>query len=146
MRDTFYLLLPVIAPGGFLAGLLLMTRLTVHPAGFSTTLFLAVVLAGFAAAALACAGPIVAMTRLRPRGPAVDLAARAAGAATASIVLAAVASGVAAVGLSLWARDFAGYHQSGQVAAYLAVVLVAAVVAAVGATRGLRATLTRPGC
>jgi hypothetical protein len=124
---------------------MLTTRLAAHPAGFSTTLFLAVVLAGFAAAALACAGPILAMTRLRPRGPAVDLAARAAGLATASIVLAAVASAVAAVGLSLWARDFAGYHQFGQVAAYLAVVVVGAVAATVGASRGLRATLARPG-
>jgi hypothetical protein len=144
-RDTFYLLLPVIAPGGFLAGLVLMTRLGPHPAGFSATLFLAVVLAGFAAAAVACAGPILAMSRLRPRGPAVHLAARAASVAAASIVLAGLASCVAAVGLGLWARDFAGYHQAGQVAAYLVVVVTGAAVATVGATRGVRATLSRSG-
>jgi len=145
-RDMFYLLLPVLAPGGFLAGLALMTRLTALPAaGLSPAMFLAVVLAGFAAAAVACAGPILAMNRLRPRGPAVHLAARAAGVAAASIVLCGMASCVAAVGLSLWARDFAGYHQAGQVAAYLAVVLTGAAVATVGATRGVRATLSRPG-
>jgi hypothetical protein len=138
-RDTFYLLLPVIAPGGFLAGLLLMTRLAPHPDGLSSTMFLAVVLAGFAASAVACAGPILAMSRLRPRGPAVHLAAKAAGVAAASIVLAATASCVAAVGLSLWARDFAAYHQAGQVVGYLAVVVAGAAVATVGVTRGVRA-------
>jgi hypothetical protein len=144
-RDTFYLLLPVIAPAGFLAGLLLMTRLAPHPDGLSSTMFLAVVLAGFAAAAAACAGPILAMSRLRPRGPAVHLAVKAAGAAAASIVLAATASCIAAVGLSLWARDFAAYHQAGQVVGYLTVVVVGAAVATVGATRGVRATLGRAG-
>ncbi len=145
-RDMFYLLLPVLAPGGFLVGLALMTRLAALPAaGLSPPMFLAVVLAGFGAAAVACAGPILAMSRLRPRGPAVHLAARAAGLATASIVLAAIASGVAAVGLSLWAREFAAYHQAGQVVGYLTVVVAGAAVATVGATRGVRATRGRAG-
>jgi hypothetical protein len=144
-RDTCYLLLPVIAPGAFLAAFVLTARLVPHPTGFSPLLFLAVTLAGFAAAAAACGGPILAMSRLRPRGPAVHLATRAAGVAAGSIVLAAVASGIAAMGLCLWARDFAAYHQVAQVGAYLAVVAVGAVVATAGATRGLRATLTSPG-
>lgn len=144
-RDIFYLLLPVIAPGSYMAALLLATRLTAHPNGFSGLLFLGVTIAGFAAAAVACAGPILAMARLRPRGPAVHVAARCAGVAAGSIVIAAAASGIAAIGLGLWARDFAGYHQAAQVGGYLAVVTIGIVVATVGATRGLRATLARPG-
>ena len=90
----------------------LIARLWRAPDGFSAALFLAVTLGGFAAAAVACAGPILAMQRLRPRGPAVQLAARAAGVAAAGIVVAAAASGVAAIGLGLWARGFAAYHQA----------------------------------
>lgn len=144
-RDIFYLLLPVIAPGSYMAALLLATRLTPHPNGFSGLLFLGVTVGGFGAAAVACAGPILAMARLRPRGPAVHVAARCAGVAAASIVIAAAASGIAAIGLGLWARDFAAYHQAAQVGGYLAVVAIGIVVATVGATRGLRATLARPG-
>jgi hypothetical protein len=144
-RDIFYLLLPVIAPGSYMAALLLATRLTPHPNGFSGLLFLGVTVGGFGAAAVACAGPILAMARLRPRGPAVHVAARCTGVAAASIVIAAAASGIAAIGLGLWARDFAAYHQAAQVGGYLAVVAIGIVVATVGATRGLRATLARPG-
>ncbi len=144
-RDMFYLLLPVIAPASFLAGLVLTTRLAPHPNGFSSLEFVGVTVAGFAAAGAACAGPILAMTRLRPRGPAVHLAARTAGVAAASIAVAAVASGIAAAGLSLWARDFAGYHQAGQVGCYVAVVVAGAAVACAGAVRGLRAALARSG-
>ncbi len=144
-RDTFYLLLPVIAPGSYLAALAVTTLLASHPNGLSPLLFLAVTVAGFAAAAVACAGPILAMGRLRPRGPAMQVAARCAAVAAGSIVIAAAASAIAAIGLSLWARDFAGYHQAAQVGGYLAVVAIAIVAAATGATRVLRATLARPG-
>jgi hypothetical protein len=144
-RETFCLLLPVLAPGGYMAAIILTSRLVSHPNGFSGLMFLGVTIAGFAAAAVACAGPILAMARLRPRGPAVDFAARCAGVAAASIVAAAVASGIALVGLSLWARDFAAYHQAAQVGGYLAVVAVGIVVAAASATRGLRAALARQG-
>ena len=65
--------------------------------------------------------------------------------AAASIALAAVANGIALVGLSLWAPDFAAYHQAAQVGGYLAVVAVGIVVATASATRGLRATLARQG-
>ncbi len=143
-RDTVYLLAPVIAPGTFLAALVLTARLVAHPAGFSPALFLAFTLLGFAAAALASAGPILAMRRLRPRGPAVQIAARAAGLAAASIVLAAAASGVAAISLCLWAHDFAAYHQVGQVGTYLLIVGVLALIATASASRGVRATLTGP--
>ena len=144
-RDTFYMLLPVIAPGSYLAALAVTTRLASHPNGLSPLLFLAVTVAGFATAAVACAGPILALGRLRPRGPAVQVAARCAGVAAGSIVIAAAASAVAAIGLGLWARDFAGYHQAAQVGGYLAVVAIAIVAATTGATRCLRATLARAG-
>jgi len=144
-RDTFYLLLPVIAPGSYLAALAVTTRLASHPNGLSPLLFLAVTVAGFAAAAVACAGPILAMGRLRPRGLAVQVAAGCAGVAAGSIVVAAAASAIAAIGLSLWARDFAGYHQAAQVGSYLAVVAIGIVAATTGASRGLRASLARPG-
>ncbi len=144
-RDLACLVAPIVAPGCYLAAVLLIARLFAHPEGFSAALFLGVTLGGFAAAAVACAGPILAMRRLRPRGPAVEIATRAGGLAAACIVVAAAASGVAAIGLSLWARGFAAYHQAGQVGAYLAVVTVLALVATVSATRGVRATLRGQG-
>ena len=53
------------------------------------------------------------------------------------------ASVVAATGLCLWARDFAGYHQAGILEAYLILVSAAAATAAVSAARGVRATSCR---
>jgi hypothetical protein len=144
-REVFYLLLPILAPGGFLAALMVTSRLVAYPVGLSPQLFLAFTLAGFGAVAAACAGPIRAMSRLRPRGPAVHLAARAAGAAAASIVVAAGASGVAAIGLCLWARNFGAYHQVAQVAGYLAVITAGAAAAALGATRATRAARATRG-
>ena len=47
--------------------------------------FLALLTLGFAAAGVSAAGPILALRRLRPRGPAVTLAARAAGYAAVTI-------------------------------------------------------------
>jgi uncharacterized membrane protein YozB (DUF420 family) len=144
-RDVAYLLAPIVAPSTFLAVLVLITRLGAHPAGFGPALFTAVTLLGFAAAAAGCAGPILAMRRLRPRGPAVQVATRAAGLAAGCIVLAAAASGVAAIGLCLWARDFAGYHQAAQLGAYLAVVAMLALVVTASARRGVRAAATGAG-
>ncbi len=142
-KQTACLLLPVIAPCAYLAALAITTRLVGTAAGVSTWWFGVLVALGFATAGIACAGPILAMGRLRPRGPAVQLAAHAAGLAAAAIALAGLASGIAAIGLTLWARDFAAYHQAGQLGGYLAVVTAAALTAIVSAARGVRA-MARP--
>ena len=101
--------------------------------------FLALVVLGFAAAVVSAAGPALALRRLRPQGPAVVLAARAAGLAVGTIGLACAASVVAAVGLYLWAPAYAGYHESWPLAVYLPAVLLASSVAVVSAARGVRA-------
>jgi hypothetical protein len=77
------------------------------------------VVAGFAAAVVSAAGPGLALRRLRPDGPAVVLAARAAGLAAAAMGLAGAASIVAAVGLYLWAPADAGYREGWQLAVCL---------------------------
>jgi hypothetical protein len=143
-RDTVYLLLPALAPAGFLAGLAILTGFIRHPGGVGPHWFLALSLAGFAAAVAAAAGPGVALRRLRPRGPALRLAALACAAATATMLLAGVASLIAGTGLSLWSREFAGYHQAGPIAVYFALVTAAGAVAAVSARRGARAALAGP--
>jgi hypothetical protein len=101
--------------------------------------FLVLVVLGLAAAALSAAGPGLALRRLRPHGPAVVLAARAAVLAAVTMGLAGAASVVAAVGLYLWAPAYAGYHESWQLAVYLPAVLLASAVAVVSAARGIRA-------
>jgi hypothetical protein len=101
--------------------------------------FLVLVVLGFAAAVLSAAGPALALRRLRPQGPAVVLAARAAGLAAGTIGLACAASVVAAVGLYLWAPAYAGYHESWPLAVYLPAVLLASAVAVISAARGFRA-------
>jgi hypothetical protein len=145
-RETAYLMLPVVVPGAYLATVAAVSRLLGGPNGVSPGVFLAVTLLGFCAAAVACAGPILAMRRLRPRGPAVRLAVRAAGVATAAIVVAATASATALTGLSLWALRFGGslfLPTNAQmvvvVTAYLAVVAALAMTAIVSARRGSRA-------
>jgi hypothetical protein len=101
--------------------------------------FGAVTLAGFAAAAIAAAGPGLALRRLQPRGPALRLAATAAGVSAAAMAVAAGAIVVAVTGLCLWARSFAGYHHGAIPAIYLALVVAATTVTAVSAARGARA-------
>ncbi len=101
--------------------------------------FLALVVLGFAAAVLSAAGPALALRRLRPEGPPVVLAARAAVLAAVTMGLALAASVVAALGLYLWAPAYAGYQQSWPLAVYLPALLLAAAVAVVSAARGLRA-------
>jgi hypothetical protein len=135
-RDTVYLLLPALAPAAFLAGLAILAGGAPHPHGVGPWWFLAVTLAGFAAAATAAAGPGLALRRLRPRGPAVRLATIASAAATATMLVACAASLIAGTGLSMWAHAFAGYHQAGPIGGYLALVTVAGTVAAVSAGRG----------
>jgi hypothetical protein len=101
--------------------------------------FLALVIAGFAAAAVSAAGPGMALRAARPEGPAVIRATRAAGLAAVTMGLAGAASVVAAVGLYLWAPVYAGYHESWQLAIYLPAIVLASAVAIVSAARGIRA-------
>jgi hypothetical protein len=138
-REVAYLLLPLIAPAAFLAGLRITVGLAGGADGVSPMTFLIVTLAGFAFAGAAAAGPGAALRRLQPRGPALRLAATAGGVAAAAIVVAAVAIIVAVTGLTRWARGFAGYHHPVIPGIYLALVVAAAAVTAVSAARGTRA-------
>ncbi len=143
-RDMVYLLLPLIAPAAYLAALIVTIRLVGGAQGVSQWWFLAVVLAGFAAAAAAAAGPGLALRRLQPRGPALRLAAGAAGVAAAAMAVAAAAIVVAVIDLCLWEHRFAGYHHGTIPGVYLALVVVAATVTTVSAARGTRAALAEP--
>jgi hypothetical protein len=138
-RDLAYLLSPVVVPAGYLATVIVIVRLVGHADGVSPWWFLAVIVLGFAAGGVSAAGPGLALRRLRPRGPAVGLAARAAGVAAATMSLAGAASIVAAVGLYRWAPQYAGYHEGWPLATYLPLVLLAASVAVISAARGIRA-------
>jgi hypothetical protein len=139
-RDLVYLLLPVIAPVTYLAGLIATIRLLgPAPGGIGPVWFCVVTLAGFAAAAAAAGGSGLALRRLQPRGPALRFAATAAGISAAVMAAAAAAIVIAITGLCLWARDFAGYHHYTVPAIYLALVVVAATVTTVSAVRGTRA-------
>ena len=146
---TGYLLLPVVAPAAYLLTVIVTVRLIPqlpHGGGVGPWWFLAFTGLGFAAAGVAAAGPGVALRRLRPRGPAVRLAAAAAGLAVAAMIIAAAASGVAAIGLYSWAaHDFAGYRHGVALGIYLTLVIAAATVAAVSAARGARAAFAGPG-
>jgi hypothetical protein len=143
-RNTVYLLLPVLVPVAYLGGLIVTTRLAGGASGVSQGWFGVITLAGFAAAATAAAGPGVALRRLQPRGPALRLAATAAGVSAGLMAVAAVAIVVAVTSLDLWARQFVGYHDSTLSGIYLALVVAAAAVTTVSATRGTRAALAHP--
>jgi hypothetical protein len=143
-RDTVYLLLPVLAPVAYLAGLIVTVRLVGGASGVSPGWFGVVTLAGFGAAATAAAGPSLAMRRLHPRGPALRLAAVAAGLSAAIMAVAAVAIVVAVTSLNLWSLQFAGYHDGIVSGIYLALVIIAATVTTVSAARGTRAALAHP--
>ena len=143
-RHTAYLLLPVIAPVTYLVGLIATTRLADGASGVSRGWFGVITLAGFAAAATAAAGPGLALRRLQPRGPALRLAATAAGVSAGVMAVAAVAIVIAVTSLDLWARQFAGYHDGTLSGIYLALVVATATVTTVSATRGTRAALAHP--
>jgi hypothetical protein len=143
-RDAVYLLLPVIASVTYLIALIVTIRLVGGAQGVSPGWFGVVTLAGFAAAAIAAAGPGLALRRLQPQGPALRLAATAAGVAAAAMVVAAAAIVVAVIGLCLWAHHFAGYYHSTIPGIYLALVVAAATVTTVSAARGTRAALAEP--
>jgi hypothetical protein len=143
-REVAYLLLPVIVPAAYLIALIVTIRLVGGASGVSPWWFGVVCLAGFAAAATAAVGPGLALRRLQPRGPALRLAAVAAGVAAAVMAVAAVAIIVAVISLCLWARGFAGYHSATVPGAYLALLVAAAAVTTVSAARGARAALAGP--
>jgi hypothetical protein len=155
-REVAWLLTPAVVPAVYLVATFVIAQLVSRPSspvgpwqsgpvadlangGVGPRWFLALVVLGFAAAVLAAAGPALALGRLRPEGPAIVLAARAAVLATVTMGLACAASVVAAVGLYLWAPADAGYHESWQLAIYLPAVLAASAVAVVSATRGIGA-------
>ena len=140
-RDMVYLLLPMLAPVAYLAGLVVTVRMVGSANGVSQGWFGVITAAGFAAAATAAAGPGLALRRLQPRGPALRLAAAAAGVSAAVMAVAAVAIVVAVTSLNLWARQFAGYHDGTLSGIYLALVVTAATVTTVSAARGTRAAL-----
>ena len=144
IRDTVYLFLPVIAPVAYLIGLIVTVRLVRGTNGVSQGWFGVITLAGFAAAAIAAAGPGLALRRLQPRGPALRWAAAAAGVSAAVMAVAAVAIVVAVISLDLWARQFAGYHDGIVPGIYLALVVTATAVTTVSARRGARAALAQP--
>jgi hypothetical protein len=144
LKDLAYLLLPVVTPFAYLAGLIMTIRLVGGAQGVSSGWFGAVTLAGFAAAAISAAGPGLALRRLQPRGPALRLAAAAAGVSAAAMAVGAGAIVVAVTGLCLWGRQFAGYHHGTIPAIYLVLVVATATVTAISAARGTRAARAEP--
>ncbi len=160
-RETAWLLAPLLVPAGYLIAALITVGLVSQSGGQAgqgpvgprqvTSVFdlangmtgpwwlLALILAGFAAGGVAAAGPGLALRGLAPGGRAVRLATAAAGLATVTAVLAGAASIVALIGLYQWAPPYAGYHQAWPLGIYLPLVLLAAVVAMVSASRGVRA-------
>jgi len=138
-RELVYLLLPVIVPVAYLAGLVMTVKLVGGAQGVSPGWFGLFTLAGLAAATAAASGPGLALRRLRPRGPALRLAANAAGVSAAFTTVAAVAAVGVVTSLCLWSRQFAGYWHSTIPAIFLMLVVTAAAVTAVSAARGARA-------
>lgn len=143
-REAAWLWVAVGGPAAYVAAAAVALRVVHHPEASGPWWFVSFAIAGFAVAAMASAGPIVALHRLRPRGPAVRRATKAAGLAAATVAMAGLASGIAATGLCLWVRDFAGYHRDGLLGGYLVVVAAAAAVATVSAARGIRASFASP--
>ncbi|HUD36500.1 MAG TPA: hypothetical protein VMR14_06370 [Streptosporangiaceae bacterium] len=142
-RDLAFLLLPVVVPTAYLVAAFATVRLVHHPEASGPWWFIGFTIAGFAAAAVAAAGPIVTLRRLRPGGWTVRLAVRAAGVAAVTVAAAGLASGLAAAGLCRWAPAFPGYHATAALACYLIAVAVAAMTATVSAARGARAAFAR---
>jgi hypothetical protein len=143
-RELAWLSLAVVVPAGYMATALIALAVVHDPEASGSWWFAGFAVLGFAAAGLASAGPVVALNRLAPNGPAVALAATAAGLAAATIALAGLASALAAAGLCLWATSFAGYHHADLAGAYLLIVVAVAATATISAGRGIRATFAMP--
>ena len=154
-RDLAYLLSPLVVSVAYVTVVGVVVRLVCHPAAvrvyprpnavidlangnIGRWWFLALVVLGFAAAGACAVGPALALRRLRPHGREVRVAVHAAGLAAASMGLAGAASIVAAIGLYVGAPRSVGYHQGWPLGIYLAMVLLAGVVAIVSAVRGVR--------
>jgi hypothetical protein len=142
--ETAWLSLAIAAPAAFIAVAGVALRIVHHPEGTGSRWFLGFAVLGFAMASLAAAGPIVALHRLRPRGPAVHLAAAGAAVAAVAVSVAAAASGLAATGLCLWTRNFAGYRHDELLGGYLILITVVAATATISAARGIRARFAAP--
>jgi hypothetical protein len=138
--DVACLLTPVVLPWVYLAASSATGSLARLSGGVSLWRFLAVVLACFAAGAAFAAGPALALRRLQPAGPALDLAVRAARMSAVAMATAGAASITAAVGLCFWAPEYAGYRQVWPLTVYIPLVLLGALVAVTSARRGLRAS------
>lgn len=155
-RDLALLLTPLVGPAAYLVVAAIIVGLVRRPAtpvspGAHAAIdlangnvgpgwFLFLVILGLAAAVASAAGPGLALRRLRPSGPDVARAARAAGLAALTMSLAGAASIAAAAGLYWWASPEAGYHQPWPLGIYAPAVALAAAVALVSAARGIRAS------
>jgi hypothetical protein len=139
-RTVAVLLSPAIVPVLYLGAVRVVVTLLHQPGGVGQWWFLAFVLAGFVAASAFAAGPALALRALRPQGPAVELAARAAFLGALAMGLAGAASIRGAVGATLWAPQYGGYHQGWPLAIYCPLVLLAAATAVVSAGRGFLAS------
>lgn len=154
--DLALLLTPLAAPAAYLIVAAIIVGLVRRPAtpvtpgphaaldlangNIGAGWFLFLVVLGLAAAVACAAGPGLALRRLRPSGPDVTRAARAAGLAALTMSLAGAASIAAAAGLYQWASPEAGYHQSWPLAIYTPAVALAAAIALISAARGVRAS------
>jgi len=153
-REIAWLLAPAVVPAVYLGAASVTLSLARHgtapiqpPFAHATPSFIDLgndnvgpwwlMVAGFAAGLMAAAGPGLALHRLRPGGPGVTRAARAAGLAVAAMGLAGAASIVAAAGLHAWGA--APYRQGWPFAACLLLFLAAIAVAGASAARGIRA-------
>jgi hypothetical protein len=153
-REVAWLLAPAVVPAVYLCAASVTLSLVRHgtapiqpPFAHSTTSFIDLandnvgpwwlMVLGFAAGLLAAAGPGLALHSLRPGGPGVTLAARAAGLAVAAMGVAGAASIVAAAGLHAW--GVAPYRQGWPFAVCLLLFLVVIAVAGASAARGVRA-------
>ena len=155
-RDLALLLAPLAGPAAYLivaaiiAGLVRRPGTPIFPGPHAAIdlangnlgpgWFLTLVILGLVTALVSAAGPGLALRRLRPSGPDVTRAARAAGLAALTMTVAGAASVAAAAGLYRWASPEAGYHQSWPLGIYVPAVTLAAVVALVSAARGIRAS------
>lgn len=141
--DLACLLTPVVVPAVGAGVVSVAGPLVRHADGIGPWWFTVFVLAGCAAGGVFAGGPALALGRLRPGGPALDLAVRAACLGAVAMAIAGAASITAAVGLFLWAPQFAGYRDVRPLSVYIPLVLLAALVALTSASRGVRASAVR---